>query len=69
MIKPVFVATWLACCALLLPVVSEGSDASALVAHGYFNAMIGRNLRTRGFSRTGSHRVRYWNAVIYEETA
>ena len=44
------------------------SGASALVAHGYFNAMIGRNLRNRGFSRTGSHRVRYWNAVIYEGT-
>jgi broad specificity phosphatase PhoE len=44
------------------------NGASALVAHGYFNAMIGRNLRTRGFSRTGSHRVRYWNAVIYEES-
>jgi broad specificity phosphatase PhoE len=38
----------------------------ALVAHGYFNAMIGRQLRQRGFSRTGAHRVRYWNAVIYD---
>src|SRR6201985_3554896 len=35
----------------------EGS--TALVAHGYFNAMIGRELRRRGFRRTGSHRVRY----------
>jgi broad specificity phosphatase PhoE len=42
---------------------------AALVAHGYFNAMIGRKLRQRGFSRTGSHRVRYWNAVIYERNA
>ena len=40
--------------------------AIALVAHGYFNAMIGRQLRRRGFVRTGAHRVRYWNAVIYE---
>jgi broad specificity phosphatase PhoE len=39
---------------------------AALVAHGYFNAMIGRQLRRRGFKRTGAHRVRYWNAVIYE---
>ena len=38
----------------------------ALVAHGYFNAMIGRQLRKRGFVRKGAHRVRYWNAVIYE---
>lgn len=39
---------------------------AALVAHGYFNAIIGRELRKRGFHRIGSHRVRYWNAVIYE---
>jgi len=36
--------------------------AVALVAHGYFNAMIGRVLRKRGFQQTGRHRVRYWNA-------
>ena len=40
--------------------------AVARVAHGYFNAMIGRHLRRRGWSRTGSHRARYWNAVIYD---
>jgi broad specificity phosphatase PhoE len=41
-------------------------NSAVLVAHGYFNAMIGRELRQRGFVRTGSHRVRYWNAVIYD---
>jgi len=45
--------------------VREGGNA-VLVAHGYFNAMIGRQLRQRGFTRTGAHRVRYWNAVTYE---
>ena len=46
---------------------AEGNDGVAiLVAHGYFNAMIGRVLRKRGFSRTGAHRVRFWNAVVYE---
>lgn len=45
--------------------VGDGGSV-ALVAHGYFNAMIGRQLRRRGFLRTGAHRVRYWNAVIYE---
>jgi broad specificity phosphatase PhoE len=40
--------------------------AAVLVAHGYFNAMIGRILRQRGFTRTGAHRVHYWNAVIYQ---
>lgn len=39
----------------------------ALVAHGYFNWMIGRDLIRRGFSRTGSHQARYWNTVIYEQ--
>ncbi len=50
---------------LLISRVTEGG-AVALVAHGYFNAMIGRQLRRRGFIRTGSHRVQYWNAVIYD---
>jgi broad specificity phosphatase PhoE len=41
----------------------EGS--AVLVAHGYFNFLIGRELRQRGFRRSGSHRARFWNAVIY----
>jgi len=40
--------------------------AAVLVAHGYFNAMIGRELRHRGFEQSGSHRARFWNAVTYE---
>jgi broad specificity phosphatase PhoE len=39
---------------------------AALVAHGYFNAILGRELHHRGFRKRGSHRARYWNAVIYE---
>ncbi len=39
---------------------------AVLVAHGYFNWMIGRELRRRGFSRTGMHQARYWNAVTYQ---
>jgi broad specificity phosphatase PhoE len=50
---------------ILTAKVMDGG-AVALVAHGYFNAMIGRQLRLRGFTQTGSHRVRYWNAVIYD---
>ena len=50
---------------ILTAKVMDGG-AVALVAHGYFNAMIGRQLRRRGWLRTGSHRVRYWNAVIYD---
>ena len=49
---------------LMARAAQEG--ATALVAHGYFNLMIGRELRRRAFRKTGSHRVKYWNAVIYE---
>lgn len=42
---------------------------SVLVAHGYFNWMIGRRLKKRGFARTGSHQARYWNTVIYEKAS
>ncbi|HVZ27268.1 MAG TPA: histidine phosphatase family protein [Rhizomicrobium sp.] len=50
---------------ILISKVAGGGQV-ALVAHGYFNAMIGRQLRKRGFQRSGSHRVHYWNAVIYD---
>ena len=50
---------------ILMAKIRTGGTA-VLVAHGYFNAMIGRQLRQRGFTRTGAHRVRYWNAVTYE---
>jgi broad specificity phosphatase PhoE len=39
---------------------------TALVAHGYFNLIIGRELRHRGFRKSGSHRARFWNSVIYD---
>jgi len=45
------------------------SGITALVAHGYFNWMIGRVLLKRGLERTGSHQARYWNTVIYEQKA
>lgn len=44
---------------------AERDGAAALVAHGYFNFLIGRALRRRGFAKSGSHRARFWNAVIY----
>ena len=52
--------------AAILMARAGAEGVTALVAHGYFNAMIGRELRRRGFRRTGAHRVKYWNAVIYE---
>ncbi len=45
---------------------ASADGAAALVAHGYFNYLIGGVLRKRGFAQTGSHRARYWNAVVYE---
>lgn len=39
----------------------------ALVAHGYFNFLIGRVLTARGYRRTGTHRARFWNAVVYDK--
>jgi broad specificity phosphatase PhoE len=50
----------------ILAARAQKTGAVVLVAHGYFNWMIGRELRRRGFTRTGSHRARYWNDVIYE---
>jgi broad specificity phosphatase PhoE len=43
------------------------NGAAALVAHGYFNYIIGRELRRRGFRRTGEHRAQFWNSVMYEK--
>lgn len=41
---------------------------TALVAHGYFNYLIGIELRRRGFKQTGTHKARYWNDVTYERS-
>jgi broad specificity phosphatase PhoE len=46
---------------------ARATGTAALVAHGYFNWMIGRQLRRRGFTRQGAHQARYWNTVIYEK--
>jgi broad specificity phosphatase PhoE len=51
---------------ILLARAKKNEGVAVLVAHGYFNAMIGRVLNKRGLKRTGSHRVRFWNAVVYE---
>lgn len=51
---------------ILLSRARKNQGVAVLVAHGYFNAMIGRVLNKRGLKRTGSHRARFWNAVIYE---
>lgn len=47
---------------------AKEDGTAALVAHGYFNFLIGRELKRRGFRQTGTHREKYWNAVIYRKT-
>ena len=44
---------------------TEATGAVALIAHGYFNYLIGRELGRRGYRKTGAHRARFWNAVVY----
>ena len=51
----------------LLVARAKADGTVVLVAHGYFNWMIGRELHRRGFSRSGMHRARYWHAVIYQD--
>ncbi len=54
---------------ILLAAADANAGTAVLVAHGYFNAMIGRVLRKRGFVRVGAHRPNFWNAVTYERGA
>lgn len=53
----------------ILTARAREDGAAALVAHGYFNFMIGRALRARGFRQTGTHRAKFWNAVVYEKNS
>jgi broad specificity phosphatase PhoE len=46
---------------------AHAAGAVALVAHGYFNFLIGHELSRRGFRKSGMHRAKFWNAVTYEK--
>lgn len=50
---------------ILLDAAAEDGTV-VLVGHGYFNAILGRMLRLKGFVRTGSHRAEFWNTVVYD---
>lgn len=51
----------------MLTDVAREDGIAVLVAHGYFNAMVGRTLRKNGWRRLGGwHRAKFWNAVVYE---
>ncbi|MGN6149855.1 MAG: histidine phosphatase family protein [Rhizomicrobium sp.] len=45
---------------------AQTTGGAVLVAHGYFNYLIGIELRRRGFVQTGRHKAKYWNDVVYE---
>ena len=45
---------------------AQTAGGAVLVAHGYFNYLIGIELRRRGFVQTGRHKAKYWNDVTYE---
>lgn len=51
----------------MLSDVAREDGIAVLVAHGYFNAIVGRTLRKQGWRRReGAHRAKFWNAVVYE---
>ena len=51
----------------MLADTAQEDGIAVLVAHGYFNAIVGRTLRKRGWRRYGGrHRAKFWNAVVYE---
>lgn len=50
----------------ILRATAEKDGIAVLVAHGYFNAMIGRMLSREGWRKHGRHRAKFWNAVTYE---
>jgi Histidine phosphatase superfamily (branch 1) len=51
----------------MLSETAREDGIAVLVAHGYFNAMVGRALRKAGWRKQeGRHRAKFWNAVVYE---
>ncbi|MDZ4866909.1 MAG: histidine phosphatase family protein [Alphaproteobacteria bacterium] len=54
----------------MLAETAQEDGIAVLVAHGYFNAIVGRTLKKRGWRRFGGrHRAKFWNAVVYEREA
>ncbi|MBW3558263.1 MAG: histidine phosphatase family protein [Proteobacteria bacterium] len=46
---------------------AEGGQDVLLLAHGFFNAMIGRELKARGWRRVSTGGYRYWCAQRFEQ--
>jgi hypothetical protein len=47
-------------------VAAAESGEVVVVAHGFFNAVIGRELKKRGWKRTAAMRMLHWNSRRYE---
>jgi hypothetical protein len=52
----------------ILAKTAREDGIAVLVAHGYFNAIVGRTLSKQGWVKHGRHRARFWNAVVYERS-
>jgi broad specificity phosphatase PhoE len=52
--------------ARILADLAAGGEDVVLIAHGYFNYMIGRALKAQGWRRTLNQGFRYWSAHRYE---
>jgi broad specificity phosphatase PhoE len=51
--------------AMLIELAAEGQDV-VVTAHGFFNFMIGRALRRRGWRMTASQGYKYWSTRRFE---
>jgi broad specificity phosphatase PhoE len=49
-----------------LAAAAEGGEDVVVLAHGFFNAMIGRELRALGWRRVSTQGYRYWCAQRFE---
>lgn len=52
---------------LLEQLAADGQD-TVVLAHGFFNAMIGRALKRRGWRRTAGEGYKYWSTRRFERT-
>ena len=52
---------------MLVGVATDGRDV-AVLAHGFFNLMIGRALKRRGWRQTAGEGYKYWSTRRFERT-
>jgi hypothetical protein len=52
---------------MLERLAADGQD-TVVLAHGFFNAMIGRALKRRGWRRTAGEGYKYWSTRRFERT-